>query len=66
MIEGCEVYAENIESIVYEDTKPVAVYSICTDKRRSILINGLLVMTWEPIEWYATVEKRSIVWADNS
>jgi predicted outer membrane repeat protein len=44
---------------------PVDIYTICTDEKIPILINGMGVMTYSIEEWYAYSSLKCIVYHDN-
>lgn len=45
--------------------EPQKVYSICTDQRCPIKVNGLNVMTWGYNKWIVNTKKKGINWIDN-
>ena len=65
MINGKEVKARNIPQAIRIPVKQQNVYSICTDQKCPILVNGLNVMTWGYDKWTTYYKNRGIYWTDN-
>lgn len=64
-IEGNEIIVENIPGHERVPCTPQCVFSICTDKRRSIWVDNLAAMTWAPRDWHATATANRISWCEN-
>jgi len=62
---GVEVKARHIPEAVRIKVQPEPVYSICTDKKRTIMVNGLPVTTWCFKKWLRYSAKNCLVWKDN-
>lgn len=65
VINGQYIKAKNIKQGVRIVTEPQLVYSICTDKVCTILINGLNVLTWNVRQWKKYINKKHISWYNN-
>ncbi|XWV24567.1 hypothetical protein QJ856_gp1224 [Tupanvirus deep ocean] len=66
VINGKEVKARNIpQAKKIRKKKKEKLYSICTEKRVPIVVNGLDVMSWGYDEWMEKVSKTGIAWANN-
>jgi len=64
-INQTETKAVDVKGSCKVTLEPQLVYSIATEKRCSILINGLDVMTWNFKKWEDFVANRKITWKDN-
>ena len=65
IIDGKEIKARHIPQAKRIKVKPQKVYSVCTDQRCPIMVNGLGVMTWGLNEWTEYFTKRGINWVNN-
>ena len=65
VIDGKEIKAGKIPQAKRVKVKPELVYSICTDQRQIILVNGLSVIALGFEEWDEYSKKRNIIWNDN-
>lgn len=65
VINGVHVKARDIPQAIRVKCRPQKVYSICTSKQCSILINGLQVLTWGYDEWIQYSKQMGIAWTDN-
>ena len=65
VIDGIEAKAINIKQAKRIKVKPETMYTICTEKRGPILINGLEVMAWGREEWMDYCLRKNIIWRDN-
>lgn len=65
LYKGEIVKARNIPGAKRIRVKPTTVYSICTNDKTVIRINGLDVFTWGHQEWLDYSHKHGIEWRDN-
>ena len=65
IIDGIEIEAQKIPQATQVDMSPALVYTICTEKREPIMINGLAVLTWSYDEWSQTSKENNFIWHDN-
>lgn len=59
------VKAKNIPGALRVKVEPEPVYSICTENKTVIMVNGLKVLAWGLQEWLDYSKKNSINWYDN-
>lgn len=65
VINGKHVKARDIPSGIRVKTKPQYIYSICTQHRCPIIVNGMHVLTWSYNKWISYASKNGISWFDN-
>ena len=65
MINKKEIKARDIPQAKRINVTPQKVYSICTDKKCPIMINGLNVMTWGYEKWIVYAKQKGISWSNN-
>lgn len=65
LIDDKEIKARDIQQGKIVKTQPQLVYSICTQTRCPILINGLNLMTWNIDRWLDHAKSKGISWYDN-
>ncbi|CAH6420622.1 Hypothetical protein MVR_LOCUS181, partial [uncultured virus] len=65
VIDGVEVVSQKVPGVEQIDGEPRVIYSICTDERHPILINGIQVMTWSFADWQSRPNPQSYSWHDN-
>ncbi len=61
-INGIEIFAKNILHAKNTKVKPEMLYTICTQKREAIIINGLEVASWSYEDWLDYSLRKSIYW----
>lgn len=66
VIDGQEIKARDIPGAKKIKVKPQMVYSICTEKRTTISINNLNVMTHGKNEWLRYAKINKILWSNNT
>lgn len=66
VVNGLEIKARHLPQAKRIKVKPQYVYSICTDKRCTIWVNGLEVMTWSYQKWLSRAASKGISWMENS
>lgn len=59
------IKAKNIPGAQRVKVEPEPVYSICTENKTVIMVNGLKVLAWGLPEWLDYSKKNSINWYDN-
>ena len=65
-IDGKEIKARDVPNAkTYKLNTEEMVYSICTRKRISMLVNGLNVMSWSVNKWLDYASQKNFVWKDN-
>lgn len=64
-INGEEIPADKIVGAKMIKKSRREVYTICTEKRIPILINGIEVMTWSREDWNEYIKNNPITWEDN-
>lgn len=65
IINGVEIEAQKIPQAVKVKIPKTQIYSIATQDRIAISIEGLNVLTWNYDEWISTTRKNVIKWRDN-
>jgi len=65
IINGFEIKAKYIPNTKRIKVKPENIYSICTENRTSIKVNGLNVIAWGYDEWMEKSSKRGLGWKNN-
>ncbi|MEM3063512.1 MAG: hypothetical protein QW303_08230 [Nitrososphaerota archaeon] len=66
LYKGIYTKAKNIPGSTKVHVKPENVYSICTDKKKLILVNGLQLLTWGFDDWIERANKKNLKWSDNN
>lgn len=66
MLNGKEIKPRNIPNAKRIRKTPEKIYSICTEERIPIIINGLDVMSWGYNEWLEKSNKCGISWINNN
>lgn len=65
IVNGKETKARKVPGAVRVKVNPQKIYSICTENRCPILINGLSVISWGYDEWIDYATKMGINWTNN-
>ena len=65
VIDGEEIPSHKVPGVEQIDGEPRVIYSICTDERHPILINGIEVMTWSVADWESRPSPHLLAWHDN-
>lgn len=64
-INGKMIKARDVNEAVRVSVPAQKVYSICTDKKTTILINGMEVTTWGYADWIKYAKKIGLSWINN-
>ncbi len=66
VINGIVTKARDIPEAKIVKTRAQKLYSICTEKQTSIIINGLSVMTWCEKNFIDYANKNNMIWTNNA